>query len=426
MSLYLIVIAAAICAVAALCFSVLSYALRDYSRSKLLDRLRRRDRESAFDDIDEYTSDLIFITASARLLANILVLIFVLRLVHETGWTLWVEYAVSVIVTGIITLVMSVAIPHAVAKHAGESVIAVCVTPLRLLRWLLLPVTKIMHLIDHMIGNVTGSNAMLPSDEVEDEIMSAVEEGEKEGIVDEAEREMIESVIEFRDTIAGQIMTARPEIVGIELPATLKEIKRVIDESGHSRIPVYTGTLDKIAGILYARDLLQYVGEPVEQFDIHAVLRPALYVPETKSVRDLLSDFRLQKVHLAIVLDEYGGTAGLVSIEDILEELVGDISDEHEPAEPAMLKRLNDSSWEADARIYVDELNRITGLELPEDAGYNTLAGFVTTTLGRIPVAGTRLEYPKANFVVLDAEPQKVNRVRIELSNRSSGEGEAA
>ena len=143
-------------------------------------------------------------------------------------------------------------------------------------------------------------------------------------------------------------------------------------------------------------------------------MRPPLFVPETKPLRDLLRDFRLQKVHIAIVLDEYGGTAGLVTIEDILEELVGDISDEHEPVEPAMFKRIDEQTAEADARIYIDELNRLTGLNLPEDAGYDTLGGFVSTTLGRIPEAGTVFEHNGAKFTVLDAEPQKVNRVKIE------------
>src|SRR5207248_1863515 len=137
--------------------------------------------------------------------------------------------------------------------------------------------------------------------------------------------------------------------------------------------------------------------------------------PETKPLRDLLNDFRLQKVHIAIVVDEYGGTAGLVTIEDILEELVGDISDEHEPAEPAMLRRIDDQTWEADARVYLDELNRQVGLAIPEDQGFDTLGGFISTTLGRIPAAGTQFEHANVKYTVLGAEPQKINRVKIEM-----------
>src|SRR5687768_962384 len=142
------------------------------------------------------------------------------------------------------------------------------------------------------------------------------------------------------------------------------------------------------------------------------LLRPAFFVPETKPLRDLLHDFKLQKVHIAIVGDEYGGTAGLVTIEDIFEELVGDVSDEHEPAEPAMIVRESDLVAEADARVYLDELNRVLGLNLPEEAGYDTLGGFVVNTLGRIPAGGTTFEHGGVKFTVIDAEPQKVNRVK--------------
>jgi magnesium and cobalt transporter len=144
-------------------------------------------------------------------------------------------------------------------------------------------------------------------------------------------------------------------------------------------------------------------------------MRPAYFVPETRPLRDLLHDFRVKKVHLAIVLDEYGGTTGLVTIEDVLEELVGDISDEHEPLEPAMFKPLNETTAEVDARMYIDQLNRRMGLNLPEDAGYDTVGGYITTTLSRIPEVGTTFEHDGVRFTILDAEPQKVNRVRIEV-----------
>jgi len=168
-------------------------------------------------------------------------------------------------------------------------------------------------------------------------------------------------------------------------------------------------------GILYARDLLKFVGTPPEQFDLRSALRPAFYVPESKPVRDLLKDFRLRRVQMAIVLDEYGGTAGLVTVEDILEELVGDITDEHEPTEPGMLKKIADRTWEADARIGIEDLNRAVGLTLPEDAGFQTLGGFISNTAGTIPAAGASFEHGAIKYTILDAEPQKVNRVRIDL-----------
>jgi putative hemolysin len=247
-----------------------------------------------------------------------------------------------------------------------------------------------------------------------------VKEGQKEGVVDQQEREMIESVIEFRDTQVGQIMTSRPEIVALELGASLSEVKRTLEESGHSRLPIYNGTLDHIVGMLYARDLLKHLGQPPEQFDIRTAIRPAVFVPEIKPLRDLLRDFRQQKVHIAIVADEYGGTAGLVTIEDILEELVGEISDEHEPLEPSSLKRIDERTADVDARMYLGDVNRRLGLKLPEDAGYETLGGFVSVTLGRIPAEGTTFEHEGVRFTITSAEPQKVNRVKVELPGKEA------
>jgi len=213
----------------------------------------------------------------------------------------------------------------------------------------------------------------------------------------------------------GQIMTARPEIVALEVKASMDEVKKTLEESGHSRLPVYEGTLDHIVGVLYARDLLQHLGQPSEVFSVRAAMRPVVFVPEIKPLRDLLKDFRVQKVHIAIVADEYGGTAGLVTIEDILEELVGEISDEHEPAGPSSIKRIDERTAEVDARMYLGDFNRHMGLHLPDDAGYETLGGFVSVTLGRIPSVGTTFEQDGVKYTIVAAEPQRVDRVKVEM-----------
>jgi putative hemolysin len=421
MTMYVAAGGAAIAALSALFFSILSFALRDFSRIRLGQKLERYGRADQLDRTLEYARDLIFVTSVARLFSNIMVLVCTLGLFRETTFGVAWQYVLSVIVSGMVSLLASVAIPLAAARYAGETWIAFFIGSLHLLRVLMSPVTKISHAIDAIIRRASGTQQD-NSQQIEDEILSVVQEGEEEGVVDVQESEMIKSVIEFRDTTVGQIMTARPDIVAIELPATLNDIKQTIEAAGHSRIPVYEQTLDHIVGILYARDLLKFIGQPTEKFDLRSSIRPALYVPETKPLRDLLQDFRLQKVHIAIVLDEYGGTTGLVTIEDILEELVGDISDEHEKNEPATLKRLSDQSWDADARAYIDELNRTLGLNLPDDAGFDTLGGFVTTTLGRIPPTGTGFEHAGVKYTILQAEPQRVNRVRIDLPAAVSAE----
>ena len=419
MNTWIIVAATAVAAGCSLLFSTLTYALRDFSRARLADQLEKSGKGEYLQPTLDHANDLIFVTAVGRLISNVLVLIGVLRSFHGSGYGIGVQYLFSVVITLLITLFCSVAIPHAISRHAGEKAIAMFVGMLHGLRTLLTPITQLMTWTDALVQKVTTStNGTAEEDleeEIEQDILSAVEEGTKEGVVDEEERQMIQSVIEFHDTQVGQIMTPRPEIFGLDVNSTLETVKAKIAESGHSRIPVYEGTLDHVIGILYARDLIKHLGEPLKEFDVRKMMRPPFFVPETKPLRDLLNDFRLQKVHIAIVLDEYGGTAGLVTIEDIFEELVGDISDEHEPTEPAMLVRQGENTAEADARIYISELNRILGLNLPEDAGYDTLGGFVSTTLGKIPPPGTTFEHAGAKFTILDAEPQKVNRVKIEL-----------
>jgi CBS domain containing-hemolysin-like protein len=423
----LLVVAIGVATLLVLFFSSLTYSLRDFSRAKLTDLLEKRGQSRYLEPTVAHASDLIFVTAVGRLLANILVLVGVLRMLHDRDLALGVQYLLAVVITLIIGLVASVMVPHAIARHAAEPTIATFIRFLHGMRLAMFPVTKVMHGFDALIasaaeGTVTETEPEKIEQEIENEILSAVEEGEKEGVVDEEERRMIESVIAFHDTQVGQIMTSRPEIYGLEIGCTLETVKARIEESGHSRIPVYKEKVDQIVGILYARDLIKFLGQPGEKFNIADYMRPAIFVPETKPLRDLLKDFRLQKVHIAIVSDEYGGTAGLVTIEDIFEELVGDISDEHEPTEPAMLTRLDELSAEADARIYIDELNRVMGLNLPEDAGYDTLGGFVTTTAGRIPAKGTTFEHNHVKYTVLDAEPQKVNRVKIEVTPQPVGE----
>lgn len=402
-----------------LLFSTLTYSLRDFSRPRLSDAFERRGRAEWAEPFLEQTSDFIFTTAVGRLFSNMGILIFVLELAHNPATSRWLQYLIGVLATGLIALFCSVAIPHALSRHAGEAIIASHARFLVIWRRALAPLTGLMYGVDRLVAKLAGVGSSSEADEkvqeLEQEILSVVEEGEKEGVVDETDREMITSVIEFRDTTAGQIMTSRAEIVAVPVETGLRRVKEILEESGHSRLPVYEGSLERVVGVLYARDLLKYVGEAVSQFDARAVMRQPLYVPKTRNLRDLLEDFRAQKIHIAIVKDEYGATAGLVTIEDVLEELVGDISDEHEPSEMSMLKRLSDTTAEADARIYIHEFNRLLGLEIPEDAGYETLGGFLSTAMGRIPPPGAVYEHAHVRYTILDAEPQRINRVRVEV-----------
>ncbi|MBM4018790.1 MAG: HlyC/CorC family transporter, partial [Planctomycetes bacterium] len=218
-------------------------------------------------------------------------------------------------------------------------------------------------------------------------------------------------------TDAGQIMTPRTDIVSIEASASADAARALVAASGHSRIPVTKGNIDTVVGILYAKDLLERAcgTAGATELRVRDVMRPPLFVPETKRLDELLREFQGDKVHVAIVLDEYGGTAGLVTIEDVVEEIVGEIVDEYEQAPPKPVRPVAERSWEVEARLRIDELNRELGLAIPEHEDYETIGGFVLARMGYIPKAGEAFEHDGARVTVVEAEARRIVKVRIDL-----------
>ncbi|MGF1634573.1 MAG: hemolysin family protein [Phycisphaerae bacterium] len=406
-----------------------TFAFRDFSRARLEEVLENRGRSALYDPIVKHEAELAFLTSAGRMVANFVILLCVLHVMGGFDWPEAAIIAASLAAAVVITLVVGVALPHALSDHAGEKVIGLFAVPLNLIRIVGSPLTKLLHVSDHVVRKAANGHnedeEEAREEEFEQDILDVVEEGREEGIIDEHERRLIERVMAFDDRDAGQVMTARPNVTAIPVTDDLKRVRDLIIQTGLSRIPAYDENLDNIVGILYARDLIEYVGEEVSTFDVKKIMRPPIFIPETKPLRDLLQEMRIRKVHMAIVLDEYGGTAGLVTIEDVLEELVGEISDEHEPQTPAMLKHISESAVEADARIPVEDLNHMVSLELPEDEDYDTLGGFVSTTTGQIPQAGTSFTWKNAKFTVVAAEPHRVNRVRIDLIKDEASADEA-
>jgi magnesium and cobalt transporter len=208
-------------------------------------------------------------------------------------------------------------------------------------------------------------------------------------------------------------------MVTIKVSATLEEAVKVAVEKGHSRIPVYEGTRDRIVGVLYARDLLRVAGDGKTPKDasIRPLLRKPLYVPVTKQIGELLKEFRTRKVHIAIVLDEWGGTAGMVTIEDVIEEIIGEIEDEydHGQEEPPAFKRIDAASAEVDARLRIDELNDHLALDLPEDGEFETVGGFMFYHMGKVPKKGEKFVHGDVELTVLDADERRIRRVRVDV-----------
>ncbi len=400
-------------------FSTTHFALRDLSRARLGEILERRGKARRLHHAIERQGQLVLATAILRMTANLGLILVVVRLVHPEE----IRYVAAFAWCAAVVLIFGVAIPDAWSKYAGQELLAYTLPFLHVCRWCLRPVIAFLYLFDGLVRRLAGvpkSDHATQADRAEQEILEAVSEGERHGAVDEEEREMIESVIELGDKHVGEIMTPRTEVIAIDCRADLREVKATISKEGHSRIPVYEDTIDNVLGVLYAKDLLQ-LGEG-DSFDARRVMRKAPFVPETKLLRDLLHEFQESKVHIAVVLDEYGGTAGLVTIEDILEELVGEITDEYEPPEPEPIIRIDEHTVEVDARAHIDELNHELKIGLPDDEGYETVGGFVFSTLGKIPATGEQFQHADLTITIVDAEERKINRVRLRTTP-SDGDG---
>jgi putative hemolysin len=256
------------------------------------------------------------------------------------------------------------------------------------------------------------------ADEADDDdggsdIQALIDVGEEEGILEEEEGELIQSIIEFGETRAGEVMTPRTDIVALPLHATVREARDVMVESKYSRLPVYREQIEDVVGIIYVRDLLAYWSEGREEDGIEQMLRPAYFVPETKSVDELLEEMQKAHMQLALVIDEYGGLAGLLTVEDILEEIVGEIEDEDiESEEIVEIVESDGGYYDVAGSTEVGKIERLFDLEI-EDDDFTTIAGLVINELGTVPPPGTRLNFRGLDVEVLEADERRIGRLRL-------------
>lgn len=317
--------------------------------------------------------------------------------------------------------VVAVAIPTSISRHAAAGTICLWARVVRLAFVIAYPLRAVSAFLDEVIRRLAGEQVAAIANSLEAELLSVVEEGEREGRFDESARDMIESVVQFRQTSVEEIMTPRTDILALAYTDDLAEVSRFVRQSGHSRIPVYQEDLDHILGILYAKDLLNWLTDEKssERFVLRELLRAATFVPETKTVAELLNELIANRVHIAVAADEYGGTAGIVTIEDIIEEVFGEIADEYDEqaSTPSVDIDPENKVAEIDARKHIDDANDALediDVELPESEDYDTVGGFVVVTLGHIPEAGAVVEREGFRLTVIDAEQTRVTRVRIE------------
>jgi magnesium and cobalt transporter len=248
------------------------------------------------------------------------------------------------------------------------------------------------------------------SESIEKEIEQLIDEGEQRGLISEDEGEMIQGIFSFRDTIARGIMVPRTDTVCARVDTSMPEIIDLIIQSGHSRIPVYVDSIDNIVGTLHAKDLLKHWGCGAEA-ELRELVRPPYFIPETKKISEVLHDLRGNKSHIAIVIDEYGGTAGILTLEDIIEEIIGEITDEYD-AEETLIEEHDDGSMTVDARLDVEELEDVLGLEFPEGK-FESVGGFVISLLGKVPGVDEKVTYQNIEMVVEAANNRKIEKLRI-------------
>lgn len=323
------------------------------------------------------------------------------------------------IATGVMTalvLVFGEITPKTYAAQRSETLSLKVSGFLNSLGIIFYPVIRVLNLITTGLLKLFGGQNTQNPFITEEELRMLVNVGQEEGLIDSDEREMIDSIFEFDDTLVREVMVPRIDIVSVNVNETMDNVILLIIDVGHSRIPVYENTVDNIVGVIYAKDLLRpLLGRKISENSIKELMRPAYYVPESKKVRVLFEEMRKEKVHMAIILDEYGGTAGLVTIEDLIEEIMGEIQDEFD-REEKHIETLPDGSLRVDARTSIYDLNEIMELELPDDE-FDTISGLVFHSLGKLPVEGQELDVGELHVVVEKVVGRRITKLLLAKKN---------
>jgi putative hemolysin len=319
------------------------------------------------------------------------------------------------VVLSLFTIVFAELVPKTIALANADRVARTVAGPIDVLARLLAPVIWFLTATTRAVARLFGADVNQEARISAEELLLIVERGGEQGVLEAEEEQMIHAVIELGDRRVHEVMVPRTSMVALPADATLDEAISVIIDEGHSRIPVFEGSLDGILGILYAKDLLPFLKTaPHPTPTIRSLLRTPVFVPESMSIDDLLHELQGRKVHIAIVLDEYGGTAGLVTIEDLLEEIVGEIQDEYDVEEPLVV-RLSDDEARVDGRTSVDDLFELFDLEpnLQDEDEYDTVGGLVFHRLGDVPNAGDRVEAGELTITVESTDGRRVGKVLV-------------
>jgi CBS domain containing-hemolysin-like protein len=320
--------------------------------------------------------------------------------------------AVATAVMTFLVFVFAEVAPKTYAVMHTERTALLIARPVYYVGKLLRPIGRLLILVANaIISPLPGRTLPKGPFVTEEEIRHLVDVAEEEQEIEEEERELIHSVFEFGDTVVREVMVPRPDMVTAPADATVDEVLETIVKAGYSRIPIYEGDNDNIVGVLYAKDLLKRVHESKGDLKVSSLARAPLFVPEQKRVSDLLREMQEHRVHMAIVIDEYGGTAGLVTIEDLIEEIVGEIVDEYDQEEP-LVEPLDEDSIRVDAKMSIDEVNEMLKVELPHEE-WDTVGGLVFGLTGRVPLPGERVRFDSLEFLTERVTGRRIQKVVI-------------
>lgn len=399
-------------------FAILRAALLHSVPSRVLELARGDERRARLRPQIERAESLATSAKAYGLLCQSLFVVFVWVLVGEMlgGEGLSASsMGLSLLVAVPLLVVATESIPHALRGERSDRLLArilpLFVAVQRPLAALVLSLEATRRLVQRLLRI---QERPASTREIVEGLRAVIEDSEREQDLAESERELIENALGFHDVAVAQVMTPRTGIRAVELQDGVSTVVRVIAETGHSRIPVYDKSLDRIVGVAYVQEVLKALAHgDAESRDLASLLRPVLFVPETKLASELLGEFRRKRQKVAVVLDEYGGTAGLVTLGDLVSELVGEMPGELGQKAPAPLVRHPDGRVDVLGTMRVSEVNEELGLDLPEEEDYETLAGFVLAELGRFPKKGETFERDGVGFVVSDASDRRVIRVEL-------------
>lgn len=332
---------------------------------------------------------------------------------------------VAAVSVSLVIILFGEIIPKTFGSYRGERVLMSLNWFTTLIVVLFKPLTKILNWLSFLFLSPLGFHkGMTPHTISLEEVKAVVEMGEEHGSVEEEEKKMIHGVFSLGHTYVYEVMIPRVDMVALEANTPLEEALNIFVEGGHSRVPIYEETIDNVIGIVHSKDILRkLITCQEEEFTLKEVMREVYFIPETKKVDDLLREMRAKKVSLAIVLDEYGGVAGLVALEDLIEEIVGDIKDEFDKEEiESELTKISDNQYIAQGRVLLEDLQEILGLDFPEERSYETLAGYIYAKSGHLPQTGEIIEDGFLKMEVLEVKGRRISKVKLSLEESTSND----